>query len=327
MKKNRTITNIKLGTFVLAGVVFLVFSLYMIGKNRNIFGSTFTISAHFRNINGLVPGSNVRFAGSDVGTVKSISVESDTSVLVVMIVDKKMEKFIRKNALASIGTDGLVGNKIVNVNSVRGPSLSVEDGDVIGSLLPVETDEMMRTLQTTNENIAVITGNLKRVSDRLSGSTNLWTILSDTIILKELQSAAKSINHAGSNAQVATEKAMHLMKRFSSGDGLAQAVFADTSLSNSVRRSVATFENTTGELEGTVNDLKAAANGIRNGQGTVGLLISDSTASRKTLQSISNIEEGTAKFNENMEALKEHFLFRGYYRKQAKKASTQAADH
>lgn len=66
----KKIDNVKLGLFVLAGALFLIFSLYMIGKNRSLFGSTFTINASFYNVNGLMPGNNVRFSGIDVGTVK-----------------------------------------------------------------------------------------------------------------------------------------------------------------------------------------------------------------------------------------------------------------
>src|SRR5690242_10885889 len=105
MKQHKPANNTKLGIFVLAGVAFLVFSLYMIGRNRNLFGPTFTISTHFRNISGLVAGNNVRFAGIDVGTVKRVMVVNDTSVLVEMTIDESMTAHIRMNSIASIGTD------------------------------------------------------------------------------------------------------------------------------------------------------------------------------------------------------------------------------
>ncbi len=162
--------NVKLGIFVMAGVIFLLFSLYMIGRNRNMFSSTFTVSAYFRNINGLVPGNNVRFSGIDVGTVKSITIENDTSVRVSMVIDEEMHPYIKKNAIVAIGTDGLVGNKLVNITSRPGSAEQIEDGGVIESRLSVETEEILRTLQTTNGNIAVITDNLKEVSVRLNRS-------------------------------------------------------------------------------------------------------------------------------------------------------------
>jgi phospholipid/cholesterol/gamma-HCH transport system substrate-binding protein len=104
--KNRTIDNTKVGGLVLAGLVFLILMLYMIGKNRNLLGSTFTITAVVHNVNGLVPGNNVRFKGMDVGTVKSIVVTNDSLINVILTIDEEMKPFIKKNAIASVGKTG-----------------------------------------------------------------------------------------------------------------------------------------------------------------------------------------------------------------------------
>ncbi|HCW09116.1 MAG TPA: MCE family protein, partial [Cytophagales bacterium] len=93
--KSRAIDNFKLGIFVTSGILFLIFSLYMIGRNKNLFSSTFNISANFNNVNGLAPGNNVRFAGIDVGTVGRIEIMSDTLVRVTMVLEKDVKKFIK----------------------------------------------------------------------------------------------------------------------------------------------------------------------------------------------------------------------------------------
>ena len=66
--------NIKVGVFVLIGTGLLIIALYLIGTKQNLFGSTFELQAKFKNINGLMPGNNVRFTGIDVGTIKSITI-------------------------------------------------------------------------------------------------------------------------------------------------------------------------------------------------------------------------------------------------------------
>lgn len=85
-RKNR---NIRLGLFIATGTVLLVAALYLIGNKQNLFGSTFKISAQFKNVNGLMSGNNVRFGGIDIGTVKSVEIISDSSVNVVMIINNK----------------------------------------------------------------------------------------------------------------------------------------------------------------------------------------------------------------------------------------------
>ena len=67
---NRNINNIKLGVFVISGLFFLVLVLYMIGRNSNLFGATYQLKARFSNVQGLVVGNNVRYAGIETGTVK-----------------------------------------------------------------------------------------------------------------------------------------------------------------------------------------------------------------------------------------------------------------
>src|SRR6478752_6018204 len=114
----QSISNVKLGIFVLSGLFILVFTLYMIGKNQNLFGNTFQLKARFDNVYGLMSGNNVRFSGIQIGTVRNVNIVNDTLIEVEMDVDEEVKKFIHKNAIASIGTEGIMGNKVVNISTV-----------------------------------------------------------------------------------------------------------------------------------------------------------------------------------------------------------------
>ncbi len=316
----KKVDNVKLGLFVMAGALFLIFSLYMIGKNRSLFGSTLTISASFYNVNGLMPGNNVRFSGIDVGTVKKISLESDTSVRVTMIIDKKLKKYIKKNSIAAVGTDGLMGNKLINITGRPGNSPSVKEGDVILSLLPVETDEMLRTLNKTNQNIEVITNDLRKITQKISNSKSLWSLLSDTLIARDIKQAAINIKVASNNASVAGNEFVDLTRRVKNGEGLAGMVIADTVLSSKLRQSLTDIQIASNEAAKMATDLNEMVEKMKHGEGTAGALLSDSLMLENLNQTFKNIEEGAAKFNENMEAMREHFLFKGYFKKQEKAA-------
>src|SRR5690348_15105543 len=125
MKKESS-RNMQVGLFVSIGTVLLIVALYLIGDKQNLFGSTFRISAKFYNVNGLMVGNNVRFAGIDIGTVEEIEIINDSSVNVIMVLEERVQPYIKKNAIASIGTDGLMGNKLVNINSGSDLSVSIE---------------------------------------------------------------------------------------------------------------------------------------------------------------------------------------------------------
>lgn len=318
--KTRAIDNIKLGLFVIAALAFLILSLYLIGTNRNLFGSTFTISARFYNVNGLTSGNNVRFAGIDVGTVKDLTIESDSSVNVVMIIDKSVRQFIKNNSIATVGTDGLMGNKLININSVPGDAPSIQQGDVLASLKPIETDDMLRTLNATNENIRIITEDLKKITGKINDSNSLWSLLSDTTISKDLKEAVFSIKDAGDNASAAGREIADMVDTFAKGEGLAGTLFMDTVLSSNLRQSLNDVNSATNGLDSLIENLQDIVTGVNKGKGPAGAILTDSLMLEKINNSLSNIEQGTARFNENMEAMKHNFLFRRYFKKQEKEA-------
>ena len=262
-----------------------------------------------------MPGNNVRFSGIDVGTVKAISLESDTSVRVTMIIDKKVKKFIKKNSVAAVGTDGLMGNKLVNISGQPGDALPIEEDDVILSLLPVETDEMLRTLNTTNENIANISSDLKKITQKINNSTSLWKLLSDTLIAKDIKQAALNIKLASHHAAVAGNEFVDMTRRVKHGDGLAGTLITDTLLVFKLRKSLSDIEVASSQAAQMATDLKEIAATIKQGEGPAGMLVSDSLMVQRLSQTLVNVEEGTAKFNENMKAMRQHVLFRGYFKK------------
>lgn len=322
--RNKKIDNAKVGLLVLSGLAFLVLTLYMIGKNRNLLGSTFTIRAVLTNVNGLVAGNNVRFKGIDVGTVKSIAVANDTAILVTMTIDENMKSFIKKNAIVSVGTDGLMGSKLININSGSAPAPPVDKDDVIQSRKPVETDEMLRTLNTTNNNIERITHNLYEITVKLNSSESLWTLLSDTVVTKDLKNAVADFKKAGTNTADVTATVKNMVQKLENGNGIAYQLFTDTTLTHRLTYSLQQIQQASDQTSVIMKDLKTVVDGMKQGDGTAGLLLKDTLLRRSLFNSALNIEQGTGRFNQNMEALKSNFLFRGYFKKLEKQQNASA---
>lgn len=321
--KSKVMNNTKLGLFVMAGLLFLILSLYLIGKNRSMFGSSFEIYASFNNINGLVAGNNVRFSGIDVGTVRRIEIKSDSSIYVTLVIDQKVKQYIRKNAIASVATDGLMGNKLVNINTQKGFAEPIQEGDLIQSRKPIETDEMLRTLNTTNDNIAVISNNLKEITRKLNNSNSLWNLLADTVVSHDIRQAVNAIRKAGTNTERFTNEADELIQKLKEGEGLAGSLLTDTVMVNQLKHALKDVQHASQNAAILTNDLSAMIGEIQQGNGTAGMLISDTLWSAKLYQSLLNIEEGTSRFNENMEAMRHNFLFKGYFKKQEKQSRKQ----
>jgi phospholipid/cholesterol/gamma-HCH transport system substrate-binding protein len=315
MKEKKKIDNAKLGILVVSGVLFLVFTLYMIGKNQNIFGSSFTITSVVENVNGLVPGNNVRYKGIDVGTVKSIEMANDSLIHINLYIHKRMQPYIKKNALTSISTDGLMGNKIIQIIPQSGEADAVEEGDIIYSIVPLDTDEMLKKLEGTGDYLEVTFKNLSEIAEKLNKNENLWGMLSDEEFSEDIKNSVKELRKAGANAAQMARAGKEMIMTFEQGEGLVKKVFTDTLMAENMSAAVAQIVDVTQKMTLLAADIQKVVEDIEAGEGTAGLILSDSLLRESLMNTMLNIEAGTDNFNQNMEALKSSFLLRKYFRK------------
>jgi phospholipid/cholesterol/gamma-HCH transport system substrate-binding protein len=174
----------KLGMFVIIGLVLFVFTIYLIGKQKNLFGSTFHLNSQFKTVSGLKVGNNVRFSGINIGTVDEIELITDTSVMVELVIRKKYQEFIKTNARASIGSDGLIGDKVLTIT----PGIStgttaksqVKDDDLIVSKNAIEMEDVMSSVKTSVDNAGMITAQLAEFTYKMNnGNGALSKLISD----------------------------------------------------------------------------------------------------------------------------------------------------
>ncbi len=221
----------RLGMFVAGGLALFVLAIFIIGKQKNLFNPVFKISSTFYNVSGLQVGNNIRFSGINVGTVNNISIVNDSTVMVEMMIRKNVRQFIKSDCEVAIGSEGLIGDKLLIITQGSADAPLIQEGQQLNSKEPVEMDAIMTSIQITADNAAII------------------------------------------SAQVA-EIMIH----------------------------------------------------INNGNGTLGRLIKDSTIAENLNQMVRNLKKSSKGLNENMNAAKENFLFRGYYKRKEKTAEKNRAD-
>ncbi len=316
----QTSKNIRVGAFVLVGTILLIFSLCLIGAKQNLFGSTFELKAQFKNVNGLMPGNNVRFTGIDVGTVKSVEIINDSTVNVTMVIEDKVQAFIKKNSTAMVGTDGLMGNKLINILTSNEPAASVNDGDFLASKNPLGTDDMMRTLNMTNENVRDITIDLKNIVSRLNSPNTLWSILMDTIVADNVKQAIVNIKVTGERTAVITGDLSRIVKHIKDGKGTVGALIADTSFAIRLNQSIVNIKLITDSLALVTGDMHYITSKVKKGEGGIGTVLMDTTFVNNLNATMKNVKSGTKNFDENMEALKHNILLRNYFKKKEKEA-------
>lgn len=309
--------RIRLGIFIISGLILLIVGLYLIGSNRNIFGRNITLYTTFYNISGLQVGNNVRFSGIDVGTVKKLEIVNDTTVKVTMQMDENLTRFIRINSVASIGTDGLMGNKLINIDPGTQDAQQIADGTTIPSSKGVDTEQMLRTLNQTNQNVSMISEDLRILTGNINKSRGtLYTVLMDTTLAYSLKHTLTNIEVISNNLGNFTSELSAVVKGVQDGQGTLGGLLNDSSsISKSFKNSLVQIEESSKNLNSITLELKTAMDKINSGQGPAGVLANDQVAAEHLKRTLANLDSSSANFNENMKALQGNFLFRKYFRK------------
>lgn len=310
-----TSQKIRLGLFVIIGLVIFVLATYLIGDKQKMFGKTSHLETIFDNVNGLQIGNNVRYSGVNVGTVRGIEMINDTNIKVDMIIDKAIFKHIKKDAVATIGSDGLVGSMIINILPGKGTQSPVEPGDKISSVNRIRTDDLLNTLNKTNNNAARLTENLLNITEEINdGKGTVGLLLNDAEIAKDLKETMRYLKISGRETANATKNLNRLLQSMNNKDNVI-GVLNDTAVANSIKTILSNLDNSTVEINKVVTNLNKTILNIKDGKGALNYLSNDPKLVNKIDSTMTNVTESSAKLNENLEALKHNFLFRGYFRR------------
>ena len=324
MAKSRA-RNTRLGIFVVTGTILFVVAVYLIGQRQEMFTKTFKISAYFENVSGLQKGNNVRYAGIDIGTVHNIDMVNDSTIRVEMNINEKITEHLKKNAIATIGSDGLVGNMIVNIVPGEGEAARVQDGDTIDTYSRIGAEDILSTLNVTNQNAALLTSDLLKITNAmLDGEGTLGILLNDTLMAQNLKLTITNLRYASANANSAIKDLNVVIDNFSNNETVFGTLVNDTLSGAKLKTVITDLEASTKEMQRAVGSINSFVEDINTSEGALDYVLNDSTLLRSLRSTIQNIDEGTAKFNENMEALKHNFLTRGYFRKLERQQKKEA---
>ncbi len=316
MAKN-TSRNVLLGIFVITGMIIFVLGVYFIGARQNLFGNTTRIHSVFKNVNGLQLGNNVRYAGVNVGTIKGITILNDTSILVDMVIDDKTIVLIRKNSQATIGSDGLVGSMIINIIPGNdGETQFVKAGDTIPSISKIATADMLTTLNITNENAALLTADLLKITTAINkGEGVLGALIKDDTMYTDFKQSISNLNQTSRAALTSVNRLNRILAEVNYKESAAHVLLSDTAAAGKITAIITQLEKSSQEIHSISENLNDFSVTLKDGEGALNFVMKDTTFANNLDNTLQNVEEASIKFNENMEALKHNFFFRGYFRK------------
>lgn len=310
-----------MGILVLTGTLIFTVAVYLIGQKQDMFRNTFTIRAVFNNVNGLQRGNNVRFSGINVGSVMAVDIQNDSTVEVTLRIREDVRKFIRKDALVTIGTDGLMGNMLVNITPGSSHADIIDDNDLLNSFSRIKTDDILKTLNMTNENAAMLTRSLLDITEEIQhGKGTLSYLVYDTTLRIQLYQSIR-------NLRLATEKTNSLLSDvqlmtadIDAGKGLAGYLLRDSSTIIQLEKTMLNLQSAALEINKSTDSLQIFIQKLNTGKGAIPTLWQDTTLVNDLRSTLKNLNQGTQKFDENMEAMKHSFLTRKYFKEQEKEA-------
>lgn len=326
MEKKEVAQQIKLGAFVLGGLTLFLIAVFFIGSENNIFSRTFTVSAVFRNVEGLKRGDNVWLSGVKIGTVSDVRIISENEVVVDLSLKENQNRFIQKDAIAAIGSDGLVGSKIVVIRPGRSNS-TVSEEDTLNTVSPTDTQDIMNLARDVGENTRSLTSDLRTMSSRINeGKGIVGELLNDGAIAQELRSAIVNLRTTGTNTAKASQELYTLVSELRTGPGLLPTLISDTSYANTFEHALANMEKVSVNAAQVSEGLQELATKINQQDNALGVLLADSIVADQLKATVENAAQASEKMDENMEALQHNFLFRGYFRKQERREERAAKE-
>ena len=249
----------KLGMFVLIGLTFFIITIYFIGKNKNLFGSTFELNTQFKNVGGLKAGNNVRFSGIDIGTVKNIEFVSDSAVIVTLVIKEEVQKYIKTDAISSIGSDGLMGDKVLTIAPGTNSNKIVADNATIQSTKAVEMEDLMKGLKKSVDNAGAITTELAVFTANMNNKDGfLSKLLTD-------KNFANSLTNTLENLEKSSNEFATFTKKMNNKNGVLSKLVNDEKLGKSVDSTITNLNETVKAaqnnflLKGYFNKKKKAA--------------------------------------------------------------------
>lgn len=202
--------KVRLGLFIIVGIILFFLAIFIIGKQKNLFDPVFKLKANFQNVSGLQVGNTVRFSGINIGTVDHIQIINDSTVRVEMLIKKDVQKFIKSDSEAGIGSEGIIGDKVVVLSQGNHTSPIVRDNQLITSSEPVETDAIMESLQITSDNAAIATEEIAEILIKInSGEGTLGRLINDDEMAENIDKTIDNLKSSSKGLDENMEAAKH----------------------------------------------------------------------------------------------------------------------
>ncbi|WP_194973742.1 MlaD family protein [Aquiflexum lacus] len=317
--RNDNKKSVIVGVFVLVGIIIFIAGILTMGGQQKKFVKSIRLNAVFDDIGGLQTGNNVWFSGVKIGTVRKINFYGESQVEIVMSVENEAQEYIRKDSKATIGSDGLIGNKIIVIYGGTTQAPPVQDGDRLIAVMPLDTDKMMSTLQENNKNLVTITENLKVLTTKIAeGKGMVGAVMTDSLLAESFKNTMSAFERAAVRSNVVISDINKITTNLYKEGTLIYDLTNDKETYQNLKSSVeglqATIENTKELSDG----LKVTMDKLNDSDNALGLMLNDAEFAEKLKSTMINTDSATMNLNKGLEALEYTWPFRRGFKRMEK---------
>lgn len=324
MRAEKNKRTVSVGIFIVVGIAILIVAIFALGGQKRSFAPSLTLHAVFDNVNGLQKGDNVFFSGVKIGTVKDVEFYDTSQVRVTMNIEKRVQKYVRKDAKARIGAEGLIGSKIVVIYDGTMQADMIKGGEELYVEKGVSTEDILASLQENNKNLVSITSDFKTVSRRLAeGQGTIGALLTNDTLFQSLKATMANLQMAARNSENLTKSIAAYAAKLQQPGTLAEGLVNDTVIMANLQNAVAQINNAAEDTRTFTQSLQQAGEKLQDGNNAAGLLLNDSVVAGQLREIVTNLNSSSVKLDENLEAMQHNFLLRGFFRKRARQEEAQ----
>src|SRR5690606_22607982 len=248
-------------------------------------------------------------------------------VEIVMVINNASKEYVRKDAEAVISSEGFIGNKMIVIEGGSSNVPHIEEGDELHAKEGNDTEAMMATLQVNNQSLVAITDDIKNLSERVRrGEGTVGAFFTDSLMAVNVKAMMANLNQAALNSRRISENLAQFSAQLNNKNGLASQLLTDTVIFNDLKSSIAKFESASQNAEDLTLNLSEVSNKLNESDNALGLMLNDAEMADQVRRTMQNLEYSSQKLDKNLEALQSNFLFRGFFRKEAKRLEEARKD-
>ncbi|GGZ38835.1 hypothetical protein GCM10007049_35030 [Echinicola pacifica] len=325
--KNDNKKSVIVGIFVLVGIIIAVLGILTLGAQQKVFVKSFKLSAVFDDVQGLQAGNNVWFSGVKIGTVSAIRFYGQSQVEIELNVDVEAREYIRKDSKATISSDGLIGNRIIVIYGGTTQAPAIENGDRLLAVMPLDTDNMMETLQENNQNLVSITNDLKVLTGKIAkGEGIVGAVLTDTLLAQNFKNTVASLEQTAAHGQKMARDLGTFTASLNREGTMMYELANDTTIFSSLKATASELQNTSEEASSAAQNFNAASGKLTDKDNALGMLLNDEEFAQYIKETLKNAETTSELLNDNLEALEYAWIMRKAHKRKDKAEAKEAEE-